>query len=51
MFKQNKWEAWWDSLSPQMQDYLKRQPVWHDKDLYKSFAWGIFWGILIGLAI
>jgi hypothetical protein len=23
MFKQNKWEAWWDSLSPQMQEYLK----------------------------
>lgn len=47
----NKYQAWWDSLSPQMQEYLKRQPVWHDRDLYKAFAFGIFFGILIGLCM
>ncbi len=51
MFKKNKWELWWDSLSPQMRTYLKNQPVWHDKDMYKAFACGILFGLLIGLAI
>jgi len=51
MFKKNKWEVWWDSLSPQMQTYLKNRPVWHDKDMFKAFAWGIFFGVLIGLCM
>ena len=51
MFKQNKWETWWDSLSPQMQTYLKAQPVWHDRDLAKAFAVGIVVGIVIGVIL
>ncbi len=46
-----KYQAWWDSLSPQMQNYLERQPIWHDRDLYKSFAFGIFVGVIIGLCM
>lgn len=51
MFKQNKWQIWWDSLSPQMQTYLKAQPVWHDNDMWKAGLFGVFIGVLIGLAI
>lgn len=47
----SKYQAWWDSLSPQMQEYLKKQPVWHDKDMFKAVAYGIFIGVLIGLCI
>lgn len=47
----NKYETWWDSLSPQMQQYLKQQPVWQDKDLYKSLAIGVVIGFLIGLVV
>lgn len=47
----SKYQAWWDSLSPQMQEYLKKQPVWHDRDLYKAFAFGLLFGILIGVAL
>lgn len=47
----NKWDAWWDSLNPSTQEYLKSQPLWHDKDLYKAFAFGTIFGILIGLCI
>ena len=47
----SKYQAWWDSLSPQMQEYLKKQPVWHDRDLYKAFVFGLLFGVLIGLAI
>lgn len=49
MFKQNKWEAWWDSLSPATQEYLKAQPLWHDIDLAKALAIGLVIGFLIGL--
>jgi hypothetical protein len=48
MFKQNKWEQWWDSLSPQMQEYLKKQPVWHDRDMYKALVLGMAIGLVIG---
>jgi hypothetical protein len=50
MFRQNKWQVWWDNLSPQMQIYLKSQPVWHDRDLLKAGLFGMFIGVLIGLA-
>ena len=49
MFKKSKWQEWWDSLSPQMQTYLSNQPIWYDKDLYKSFACGFAFGVLFGL--
>ena len=50
MFKQNKWEAWWDSLSPTTQEYLKSQPVWHDSDMWRTGIFGLVIGVLIGLA-
>ena len=45
----NKWDAWWDSLSPSTQEYLKAQPIWHDVDMFKAAAVGAFFGFLIGL--
>jgi len=47
----SKWEAWWDSLTPQMQEYLKKQPVWHDRDLYKAMAIGAVIGFLVGIVV
>jgi hypothetical protein len=47
----NKWNAWWDSLSPSTQTYLKAQPLWHDVDMFKAAAFGAFVGLLIGLII
>ena len=44
-----KYQAWWDSLSPQMQQYLKNQPVWHDRDLFKAALVGACIGFIIGL--
>jgi hypothetical protein len=43
----NKWESWFDSLTPQTQEYLKNQPLWHDKDLAKAFIFGIVLGFFI----
>lgn len=28
-----KWEQWYDSLPENTKEYLKKQPVWHDKDV------------------
>ena len=48
MFKQPKWEAWWDSLPTSTKEYLQNQPVWHDRDMFKAFAIGIVVGLIIG---
>jgi hypothetical protein len=47
----SKYQAWWDSLSPQMQEYLKKQPVWHDKDMFRAFVYGIIIGVIVGLCM
>ena len=47
----NKYQAWWDSLSPQTQAYLKSQPLWHDRDLYKALAIGLVIGFVVGALI
>lgn len=46
-----KFENWWNSLSPQMKQYLKSQPIWTDKDLYKSLAIGAVVGFVIGFIV
>ena len=45
----NKWNEWYDSLSPQTKEYLKSQPLWYDIDLAKAAAVGAVIGFLIGL--
>lgn len=45
----SKYEAWFDSLAPSTQEYLKNQPLWHDIDLAKAFAGGIVVGLIIGV--
>jgi ElaB/YqjD/DUF883 family membrane-anchored ribosome-binding protein len=45
----NKWTAWYDSLPEHTKQYLKTQPIWHDRDLAKAAAVGAVVGFLIGL--
>lgn len=47
----SKYETWWNNLSPQMKEYLKNQPIWHDKDLYKALAIGAVVGFVIGFIV
>jgi hypothetical protein len=47
----SKYDAWWNSLSPQTQEYLKKQPIWHDRDLYKALAIGAVVGFVIGFIV
>ncbi len=47
----SKWQAWYDSLPEHTKEYLKKQPVWHDKDvaLFVSIALVIGW--IIGYCV
>jgi hypothetical protein len=45
----NKWDQWYDSLPASTKEYLKNQPLWHDRDLIKAGLLGIVIGFLIGL--
>ena len=44
----NKWDTWWDSLSPSTKEYLKTQPLWHDIDLAKALELGLAIGFFMG---
>lgn len=46
-----KYQKWWDSLSPQMQTYLKNQPIWHDSDMFKAALFGGIVGFIIGVIV
>ena len=50
MFKQDKWEAWWDSLPEHTKEYLKSQPIWHDSDMWRAGLFGLVIGLILGLA-
>ena len=46
-----KWTDWYESLPLSTKEYLKNQPLWHDRDLAKAFAVGLIVGFLIGWII
>jgi hypothetical protein len=45
----SKFQAWYDSLPDHTKEYLKKQPVWHDRDMYKALAIGFAIGLVVGL--
>jgi len=52
MFKQNKWEAWYDAQPQHIKDwYDQPRPIWYDRDMWKAGLFGVAVGILIGLAM
>jgi hypothetical protein len=47
----SKFQAWYDSLPEHTKEYLKKQPVWHDRDMYKALILGMSIGLVIGVLI
>jgi hypothetical protein len=47
----DKWDKWYNSLPLHTQQYLKTQPLWHDRDLGKAFAFGIAIGVILGVML
>ena len=45
----SKYQDWYDSLPESTKIYLKNQPLWYDRDMFKAFCVGVLCGILIGL--
>lgn len=46
-----KYTEWYDTLNPQTKEYLSKQPIWHDRDLYKATGVGIAIGFVVGLVV
>jgi hypothetical protein len=51
MFEKTELEDWWDRLDPKTKNYLKSQPLWHNKDLYKAMAVGVCIGFIVGIIV
>jgi polyferredoxin len=47
----NKWTEWYDAQPEHIKQWMKRQPIWNDKDLYKATAIGIIIGFLVGVVV
>ena len=47
----SKFQAWYDSLPEHTKTYLKNQPVWHDRDMWKAGILGLAIGLVIGVII
>lgn len=47
----SKLSDWDNSLPENTKEYLKHQPIWHDKDLYKALAIGAVVGFVAGLVV
>ena len=45
----NKWDAWYDSLSPSTKEYLKGQAIWTDRDLAKFAMLVFIAGVIVGM--
>ena len=48
-FQPSKWDLWWDSLPEHTKEYIRNQPVWHDRDMVKAGVIGAIVGLVIGL--
>ncbi len=47
----SKLSEWYDSLPEQTKTYLKNQPLYKEKDLYKSLAIGAVVGFVVGFIL
>jgi hypothetical protein len=50
MFKSEA-QRWLEMQPKHTQEWLKKQPLWHDKDLFYFLALGIGIGFLIGVLV
>lgn len=48
IFKEDKWEKWWDSLPEHTKTYLNNQPIWHDRDIAKFVSVALVVGFFFG---
>jgi hypothetical protein len=44
-------QDWWNKLHPNMQNYLKKQPLWHDSDMWRAGLVGAAIGFVVGVVV
>jgi hypothetical protein len=50
MFKQNKWEQWYNAQPQHIKDWIDQpQAIWYDSDMWKAGITGLIFGTVIGL--
>jgi len=50
MFKQNKWQAWYESQPQHIKDWMDQpQAIWYDSDMWRAGIFGLVIGVVIGL--
>jgi hypothetical protein len=47
----SKYDTWWNSLPENTKTYLKKQPIWHDRDLYRVAMIGASVGFVLGVVV
>jgi hypothetical protein len=47
----NKWTSWYDSLPEHTKEYLKKQPIWHDSDMWRAGIFGLVIGFILGVIL
>ena len=50
MFKSEA-QRWLEMQPKHTQEWLKKQPVWHDRDLWKFYFLGMGLGLLVGFLL
>ena len=50
MFKSES-QRWLEMQPKHTQEWLKKQAIWHDRDMAKAFAFGAFIGIIVGVVL
>jgi hypothetical protein len=44
-------QEWLEQQPKHTQEWLKKQAVWHDSDMFKAFSLGVLFGIIIGVVL
>jgi len=47
----NKFDQWYESLTPTTKEYLKQQAIWHDQNLFKFSFIAFLVGLVIGICL
>ena len=42
-------QKWIEQQPKHTQEWLKKQAIWHDSDMFKAGLIGVFFGLIIGL--
>jgi ferric-dicitrate binding protein FerR (iron transport regulator) len=45
----SKWEQWYNAQPKHVQEWMDKQAVWNDIDMFKALATGMIIGFLVGL--